>query len=191
MFSLKKIEIMNMCHTFLDQIKAKAYYYIAHVSPTKVLLCFIIITLIIVLTEQKICKVKSSWYFIVSLSAYFTVLITITLMGRAGQVDSSIEDIFLSYKILSTGDINIIYDIIFNIILFVPIGVLFGMKMKNLVAFLCVLTISFAIEFVQLVSKRGLFEISDLINNAIGGEIGIVFMCGIKKLKQKIRDVQK
>ena len=191
MFILKNIKNMKMCHAFFEQAKAKSYYYVAHASLIRVLLCFVVITLLIMLIEQKICKAKNVWLFTVSLSAYFTILITITLMGRTGQVDSNIRDIFLSYQNLSTRDINIIYDMIFNIILFVPAGVLFGMKMKNVIAFSCVCTISFLIEFLQLVSKRGVFEIADLIHNIIGGTIGIVFICGITKIRQKLRSVQK
>ena len=65
-------------------------------------------------------------------------------------------------------------DIIGNIILFVPCGMFMKLLLKKdgrsiLMGFLATL----AIETVQLLTGRGLFEVSDLLFNTLGVAIGV------------------
>ncbi len=78
-------------------------------------------------------------------------------------------------------------DICHNILLYVPMGMLLW-RYKNVkweVLFL--LFFPAAIEFAQLATCRGIFEISDILNNFIGGLIGLFTVFIIKKLYKKIR----
>ena len=72
--------------------------------------------------------------------------------------------------------------ILTNVIMFVPVGVLAGCRWKwkgiLAVAGLCV-----GIEILQLVTSRGLCELDDVFNNMIGAVIGIgIVMIGRKLL---------
>ena len=58
--------------------------------------------------------------------------------------------------------------ILTNIVLFVSAGVLVG-KLWRLRGIRVALALSFAIEFLQLLSRRGLCEMDDVIHNVVGG----------------------
>lgn len=70
--------------------------------------------------------------------------------------------------------------ILTNIIMFVPVGVLAGRiwRWKGLwvAAGLCV-----GIEILQLVTSRGLCEFDDLIHNVVGTAIGLIIVMLVKK----------
>ncbi len=62
-----------------------------------------------------------------------------------------------------------------NVIVFVPIGLLVGWTIKNMnwkKVFFIGMGISFSIELLQLVFKRGFAEVDDLIHNTLGCMIG-------------------
>ena len=41
------------------------------------------------------------------------------------------------------------------------------------------------IELAQLVSFRGLFEFDDVINNALGTAVGVLFVLGMRKMPKQ------
>lgn len=71
--------------------------------------------------------------------------------------------------------------IIANVVMFIPIGLLSGWFWKWKGAFVAV-GMSVLIELLQLVSKTGLCEIDDVIHNSLGAVIGIVAVLLLKKL---------
>ena len=64
-----------------------------------------------------------------------------------------------------------------NIVLFVPIGVLlmmvFSFKQKWIVSIAVSFFLSVVIEIIQLIFHRGLFEFDDMVHNTFGGAIGV------------------
>ena len=73
--------------------------------------------------------------------------------------------------------------ILTNVAMFIPIGVLAGWlwKWKGL---LVVAGFSIAIELLQLVTTRGLMEFDDVLHNMIGAAVGVgIVMVAGKKLK--------
>lgn len=73
----------------------------------------------------------------------------------------------------------VLYEIILNVLLFVPIGFLWGTqrfkhttKQQWFVAFLLGLGLSLGIESLQLLFKKGSFEIDDIIHNTLGCLMG-------------------
>jgi glycopeptide antibiotics resistance protein len=46
---------------------------------------------------------------------------------------------------------------------------------------------STAIEIVQLLTNRGIFEIADLLTNTIGGVIGITVAYVVEKIREKFK----
>lgn len=73
--------------------------------------------------------------------------------------------------------------ILTNAAMFIPIGILAGrlLKWKGL---WIVSELSLTVEFLQLVTSRGLMEFDDVIHNMIGAAIGI----GIVMIQQLIRN---
>lgn len=64
-------------------------------------------------------------------------------------------------------------EILNNIFLFIPLGaILFRLRSKRSTLLIIVL-LSSAIELLQLITQRGLFETDDIISNSLGGFIGI------------------
>ena len=67
---------------------------------------------------------------------------------------------------------------ILNIMLLLPLGGLlpfvFDKKIHWWQGLLCGIVVSFGIEILQLVLKRGLFELDDIINNSLGCMMGAV-----------------
>ena len=84
----------------------------------------------------------------------------------------------------------LLVQIILNVLLFVPIGALFCKIFKPCRFWKFLLPgimLSAFIEFMQLVFKRGLCEIDDVIHNSLGYMIGygICYMIGKKNSKTK------
>lgn len=81
-------------------------------------------------------------------------------------------------------DNPVMYQVIFNILIFVPIGYVFAVRSKSIVqSILFVFLISLAIELVQLSKLFGfascnyrVFDVNDLILNTLGGCIGAMFV---------------
>lgn len=71
--------------------------------------------------------------------------------------------------------------VIANVIMFIPIGLLSGWLWKWRGLFLAV-GMSVLIELLQLVSKRGLCEIDDVIHNSLGATIGILAVLLLKRI---------
>ena len=72
--------------------------------------------------------------------------------------------VFVSYR-----------DVLVNIVGFIPVGVLVGMLSRRhrvAKALLAGVMISLAIEGSQLIWKKGVFDVDDIFNNAVGAVIG-------------------
>ena len=73
-------------------------------------------------------------------------------------------------------------DIILNIVCFIPVGLLVGLlseKYRWVKALFAGLLVSLTIELSQLIWHRGVFDVNDLFNNALGALIGGVFAVGL------------
>ncbi len=81
------------------------------------------------------------------------------------------------------------YEIIANVIVFIPIGLLAGVRFRwkgILIGF----GLSVMIEIIQLVSHRGLFELDDILHNTIGAAIGVVLFFCIQKVSGRLHKHQ-
>jgi len=72
-------------------------------------------------------------------------------------------------------------EILLNIILFIPVGLLSPRwKTVGLAA-----GYSMLIELAQLISCRGLFEFDDVIHNAFGTALGVLLVLGIRRVMKQ------
>lgn len=163
----------------LEHLQAKSYYYLQNITTQKILL-FYFCTLSFTSVLWK--KNRENFFYNCVLSWWITVIAAITLLGRSRIVENNFGKIFGSFIELSQGHMAILYDIIFNIILFVPLGVLIRIKCQTYKAIFIAMFCSFLIEIVQFVTSCGVFEVSDLLANTIGGGIGVVFFNFITRM---------
>ena len=107
------------------------------------------------------------------LAVYVILTVGITLLFREPSDRKNIQtEWFSCYK---EADAKLRADGIFNIVLFVPIGVLVRMTAKKnrlLLSTLVGLFLSETIECSQLIWQRGTFDVNDLLNNTLGAFFG-------------------
>lgn len=139
---------------------------------------FIIEILYSIIIEKKVYK-----KLLIIRTLYLTILLCITVVGR-GQKDYNlpIQDIFATYRNVLYGIKYAKYDVINNILLFVPASILFK-KGKHLNTIYKILSLSFVLELSQLLFKCGLFEVCDLIDNVLGGMLGMVLIHAYRNIK--------
>lgn len=145
---------------------------ISNANAYAVSFSFLLFIAVLYFTDKKFSK-KRSIVFIVICSLYATFLVTVTILGRLPVHSSSIDNLFLTYIKCYYGDSGAKYDIIYNIALFVPVGALsirYNKRFIYNIGFLILLPT--VIESIQLITYRGVFELTDIVNNAIGGVIG-------------------
>ena len=84
-------------------------------------------------------------------------------------------------------------DLILNIVCFIPLGMLVGLlfeRYRLAKALLAGLLVSLTIEFSQLIWHRGVFDVNDLFNNAMGALIGGVIAVGVINGTQRHKDAK-
>lgn len=127
-------------------------------------------------------------YLIFSAAIYTLVLLYVTLFGRTVKSEYQMELSFLwEYRLALQGNVSWWMQIFDNIMLFVPMGWLYGAMRrrsswkKALAVGACT---SLAIEIVQLIFKLGLFEFDDILNNTLGMMMGYgMYVITTKRLR--------
>lgn len=135
--------------------------------------------------------------FIVSIiCSYISIAFSVTVLSRETYLGNRFLLIPLWSYINLAGSLKngFFMQVVLNILGFVPLGCFFLIltgDIKRSIAY-CFL-VSLFIEVAQLVAKKGLFEIDDLIHNTVGGICGCILykkrhktLEALKKLKKKV-----
>jgi glycopeptide antibiotics resistance protein len=154
------------------------YYYLRNLKYEYVVVAFVILFGCSLLLARK--GVNVFWCF--GYSLWMTIVLVVTILGRDTDNLNNWTSLFASFIALANHNQAIIYDLFFNIVLYIPGGFLLRLKMGNIKALKIVILTTFWIETLQLVTGRGVFEISDLMTNTLGGIIGIMVV-NIKERK--------
>lgn len=118
-------------------------------------------------------------------------ILTLTLTGR---IIGDKRDFYLlpfeSYiRVITEENMELFLQIVMNIVMYIPLGFLLPCCFMVFDKYRYVLVVtagaSLIIELIQLVSKVGLFETDDIINNVFGALIGISFYALFVKIKRK------
>ncbi len=123
-------------------------------------------------------------------SLYFSMLLGFTILSRTPFSINNTKYTFLYTFINLKNEFSIygILEIVFNILLFIPCGfILYHWNKSKWQVVLYTGIVSLLIEYMQLILGLGTFEICDLINNTLGGLIGVDILKGINYLMRKIR----
>ena len=124
---------------------------------------------------------------IVALIIYASIVYQITFYSReAGSISEIVTK--LDWGNLGGNQVSaqqVMY-VVLNWLMFVPLGYLTG-KLKRdysgsrriIMCTLISFVVSFGIECAQLFTKRGYFELTDIVINTLGGFTGVVFISAI------------
>lgn len=98
-----------------------------------------------------------------------------TVLGRVPRESVSIHlTPFWSLGAIKDGLIEVLYEKIYNVLFFIPYGILLGLYHTHnyAKAILFGLLTSIGIEFLQLITRTGMCETDDVICNTLGCAIG-------------------
>lgn len=133
------------------------------------------------------------------LFCYIVIVIGATIFTRSGVYEHANFNLFSSY-IEAWNNYSKSYwrNIILNILMFVPFGFLLPLFSDRFKKFYWTLGLSFlftfGIESTQYITKRGIFEVDDIMNNWIGALIGyslvMFLLTSISKEKTKFKPLK-
>jgi len=132
--------------------------------------------------------------FVVYLIALFWILVFklgvhFSYMGG----ERSINLIPFSEPVILNGKLDF-GEMIMNVLIFVPLGVYAGILFKRWIfakKLLLFFLVSLIIEGVQFILAIGAFDITDIINNTVGGIIGLMIYTGTEKVSRNSVKAQK
>lgn len=116
------------------------------------------------------------------LSSYVILILIFTVFSRTRVGYQTHEtELFASYKkYILYHDEDILWESLYNIIMFIPIGLLSCYLHKFKRSMILGLILSSLIETVQYSFHIGTFEVDDIFNNTLGIFFGCILMMAIK-----------
>ena len=139
------------------------------------------ILFVMALGWRKGMKWSAGWLLV----EYLFMLLYLTVFVRNTQAERTYNLFpFWSYQAIREGRDDILVQVIINVLAFIPIGFLLGTfkGQKCWRVLLIGLCFSMMIELLQLVLKRGLTEIDDVVHNGVGCMIGYWVFVGFRKM---------
>ena len=138
--------------------------------------CVILACILLVIVASSISRNLN----ILFLACYVIFIIYMTLLYRNVETERFNLLLFWSYKQFLANP-NLRWEIIYNILLFIPMGAILYRITPRLRVLLAAILLSFIIETVQYFTGFGLCEFDDLFSNSIGALFGYVVSLGITK----------
>lgn len=132
---------------------------------------------------------RYKFYFL----TYLYIIFSRTIVQRRANYEP-LSDVLGGWKIFQHKYTGLDYQVIGNVIMFIPFALLLAAIVNNcnnslkknlLICLGSSFAYSLFIELCQLVTKRGTFQISDLVWNTLGGLIGFIIFTLINKLYRK------
>ncbi len=127
---------------------------------------------------------------------YAFIVFGAVFLNRHIEIDSGIQQLFSSYKSAwYSCSLQGWRNIVLNILLFVPLGILVPMWNKKWNKLYIILPIGLVttllIEFIQYAFKIGVFESDDILNNVIGVILGYSIFQLVLIIRNKIHSPKK
>lgn len=130
-----------------------------------------------------------------ALSVYLVFLFGVTLLNRtSGEGQGAQLELFWSYrKIYQNHSKALMRQILYNMLAFVPWGILIPLCFENVRCFWKVagsaVMVSMFIEITQFVGQCGLCELDDVVHNSVGSMIGYGIYRGISCFLSATREI--
>ncbi|OFV69048.1 VanZ family protein [Acetobacterium wieringae] len=146
-----------------------------------VLVILILISLLILnkekWTTQEKCFKTAVWFYL-----YLIFLYTFLSRTGKGDMDYNLTPFWSYQHIFSTHEFRIVLEVLFNCLMFIPVGILVPWAYENFLhedevkkrntVLLFGLIVSVSVECLQLFTRTGLFEWDDIFHNMIGLMLG-------------------
>lgn len=135
-------------------------------------------------------KKPSHWYYALLLTVYGVFLFLMTVLFRPNEVEDTDPYLFWSYVEGFNGKTYLFVQIVLNIILFMPIGILIAGCVKSrgaLKTFLVGFSLSVTIEVLQLLFSKGLAEFDDVFHNTLGCLLGFYLVRGCQSIIKRAK----
>ena len=115
---------------------------------------------------------------IAALAISFVLILWVTLLSRLGSESRHFYPPFWSYRAIANGSGKDLLEVIGNVILFIPIGIIAALILQLNIrqTILFGFSLSLLIESCQWFFWLGSFEIDDLIHNTIGAAVGTLIV---------------
>lgn len=118
------------------------------------------------------------------IGACLFLMLYVTVIGRAPSENANVMlTPFWSIGAMRDGLVETYYEKIYNVLFFIPLGVLFGLYFKRKVmarSLLAGAIVSICIELLQLVTRTGTCETDDVICNTLGCIMGALMVYAIR-----------
>ncbi len=165
----------------INQLLAKSKWFLADVQFYQVAVVFLLlgVGVFLYLLYIKKEKPKKSIIYALLFSLSMTLIIMFTLLGRSYDKPVTAESMVLSLRLIFQSDAESIIVFMFNILLFVPLGIVLKYRKSFVFIFVSSTVLTLVIESIQLFFKKGLFEVSDLIGNVLGAMLGALIFVGV------------
>lgn len=129
-----------------------------------------------------------------TLSFYLAMVMGVTFLNREPMAQYQWNmQLFWSYEAVQKGSTASLLQILSNIAMFIPWGFLLPYIWKSMRTFshllLASVLFTLCIEVMQFITKRGLFELDDLLHNTIGGIVGYLIYVGWNIMKKRWKDM--
>lgn len=123
--------------------------------------------------------------FCKALVVYTGFILLATLFCRESSLQAAAAPfpLWSWVEVVRNHDMGILHQILLNVLLFIPFGVLFKMTFRKnglLVGWLIGFLLSMVIESSQLVFHLGLFEWDDMLHNSLGCLLGFMAVEAVK-----------
>ena len=137
------------------------------------------------------CKKIRLSVFCKTLVVYTGFILLATLFCRESNIQATAAPVPLWswVEVIANHDMGILHQILLNVLLFIPFGVMFKLTFRKtglpggwLVGFL----LSMVIEVCQLVFHLGLFEWDDMLHNSLGCLIGCAVALAVEAIRVRI-----
>lgn len=125
------------------------------------------------------------------LSLVLFLMLYTTVIGREPKPYCNYHLIpFWSIQAIRDGYIETLYEKIYNVLFFVPYGLLLGLYFKKhpvRYSFFVGCITSIGIELLQFITRTGTCETDDVICNTLGCGIGLIIAIGCMKLFKRVK----
>lgn len=134
-------------------------------------------------------KKALGWSLALMLVEYYFLILSSTVFYRHYSSWKHNFTPFWSYKAFLEGEKELIVDNLFNVAVFIPIGILLSVILKNAKWWqvtLIGLALSITIEVLQFFLKRGFSEFDDVMHNTLGSLLGYGIFVLISKFSMAV-----
>lgn len=159
----------------ISHIQTNCFYYLRHLDHSAVIvsfICSLIVFIVLYIIKEKTISFKDIVVIIIS-PIYISILLAITLLGREELDKDFFFESTSSIQLLLDGNVSVFFDVLFNVLLFIPAGILLSINLRVRPSCIVVLCSTVCIEIIQSIFHRGRFEYIDIVTNLLGGIVGI------------------